>query len=249
MGLLATKQNIIQQLQKEVLGLQGIRKLPGSEKEDMGLGPIENAFPNGIFPTGAVHEFLSTAREDAASTNGFISGLLGKLMKREGYCLWIGTKRTIFPPALKIFGIEPHHIIFVDLARQKDVLWTIEEALKCDTLAAVVGEFTDLSFKESRRLQLAVEQSRVTGLIHRYAPRIENTVACVTKWKIKPITSLLDNDLPGVGYPRWNVQLVKVRNGKPGTWQVEWAENSFRHIPRKTIQIPAIKTFKTGAYA
>lgn len=39
----------------------------------------------------------------------------------------------------------------------------MEEALKCGGLAAVVGEVQDISFTASRRLQLAVEQSGVTG--------------------------------------------------------------------------------------
>jgi protein ImuA len=37
--------------------------------------------------------------------------------------------------------------------------------------------------------------------------------------------------MPGVGFPRWNVQLLKVRNGKPGAWQLEWEGGQFHHIP------------------
>ena len=42
-------------------------------------------------------------------------------------------------------------------------MWAIEEALKCDGLAAVIGEMKELSFTNSRRLQLAVEKSHVTN--------------------------------------------------------------------------------------
>ena len=38
------------------------------------------------------------------------------------------------------------------------MLWVIEEALKCEGLAAVIGEIKELSFTQSRRLQLAVEK-------------------------------------------------------------------------------------------
>jgi protein ImuA len=34
----------------------------------------------------------------------------------------------------------------------------MEEALKCEGLAAVIGEIKEISFSDSRRLQLAVEQ-------------------------------------------------------------------------------------------
>jgi protein ImuA len=42
--------------------------------------------------------------------------------------------------------------------------------------------------------------------------------------------------MPGVGFPRWNVELLKVRNGRPGTWQIEFAAGRLRHITK----IPAI---------
>jgi protein ImuA len=78
----------------------------------------------------------------------------------------VSTTRTIFSPALKTFGIKPRRIIFVDLYQYKECLWAVEETLKCDALTAVVGELGELNFAESRRLQLAVERSNVTGFIH-----------------------------------------------------------------------------------
>jgi protein ImuA len=166
-------------------------------------------------------------------------------MRSGGVVLWISSARTIFPPALKSFGIEPDRIVFVDLQKQKDVMWVMEEALKCEGLAAVVGEMNELSFTASRRLQLAVEQSRVTGFILRVNPRNLNTTASVTRWKITSIPSLLPDGMPGVGFPRWNVELLKVRNGKPGTWQMEWKGGRFRHASMLTA-IHGEQQRKTG---
>jgi protein ImuA len=240
MTALSARDNIVRQLQKEVLLMQGHKRPTGSQCLDTGLGPMEVAFPDRTFPTGAVHEFISHEIENAACTNGFISGLLGRLMKQGGPVLWISTKRCVYPPALKIFGIEPERVIFIDLAKAKDALWAIEEALKCEALAAVVGEVSELSFTESRRLQLAVEQSRVTGFVHRYRPRSENNVACVTRWKIGSLASKTEDGLPGVGFPRWNVQLLKVRNGKPGSWEIEWSEGRFQHAEKERLSIPKV---------
>ena len=212
---------------------------------DTGLWELEKAFPDNTFPLGAVHEFISHTKENAAATNGFMAGLVGKLMQKGRTALWISTKRTLFPPALNVFGIDPGRIVFVDLYRQKDVLWAIEEALKCNVLSAVIGELGELSFTESRRLQLAVEQSKVTGFIHRYDPRTENITACVTRWKIRPISSDA-GEMPGIGFPRWNVQLQKVRNGKPGSWQIEWSAGGFRQIQKQVFSIIETQTLKAG---
>jgi len=224
------KRDIISQLQKDILLWEGFKPPPPGAAGLAGLGPVEAAFPNGVFPTGAVHEFLSAEPEHAAAAGGFINGLLSALMQQGGACLWISQARTLFPPALKAFGVEPDRFIFIDLKREKDVLWATEEALKCEGLAAVVAEVREISFTESRRLQLAVEQSRVTGFIIRGIARKLSTTACVARWKITPLPSELEAGMPGVGHPRWNVELLKVRNGSPGHWKMEWIAGQFSTI-------------------
>lgn len=240
-----SKAEIIAQLQKDILPLQGFKPIPNGESVDAGLGRIKYAFPNASFPLGAVHEFCCSGAEDAATTHGFIAGILGTLMRRGGVSLWISSSRTLFPPALTSFGIEPDKIVFVDVQKQKDVLWVMEEALKCEGLVAVVGEIPEISFTISRRLQLAVEQSRVTGFIVRVNPRNLNTTACITRWKITSLPGMLPDDMPGVGFPRWNVELLKVRNGKPGIWKIEWKAGKFIHDSMLT-SIPVEQQKKTG---
>jgi protein ImuA len=244
--LAGAKTDLIHELQNQVLSLQRAKKPLGDQPVKIGIPSMERAFPNQVFPIGAVHEFISKEPEDATATNGFIAGLASKLMQQNRICIWISTKRAIFPPALKLFGIEPEQIVFIDLSRQKDALWAIEEALKCEALAAVVGELRELSFTESRRMQLAVEKSNVTGFIHRINPRTENIVACVTRWKITTMASVVDDEMPGVGFPRWNVELLKVRNGKPGVWQIEWSFGSFRPFAKHAISIAESQTKKAG---
>jgi protein ImuA len=230
-----SKETIISQLKKDILLWQGFKPPTAGRKEIIGLGPLEDAFPNSVFPKGALHEFLTEAPEHAAASAGFISGLLNALMQQGGACLWISVARTIFPPALKAFGVEPDRVIFIYLKQEKDVLWAMEEALKCEGLSAVVAEVRDINLTASRRLQLAVEQSKVTGFILRNDPRKLSTTACVARWRITPLPSVLEEGMPGVGFPRWNVELLKVRNGNPGTWQMEWAAGRF--IPVQALDV------------
>ena len=95
----ATRKNeLISKLRKDILSMQGFQP-PSLKKKttDFGLGGIEAAFPYGTFPTGAVHEFVSQTPVQSAATSGFLAMLLGRLMKDEGFCLWIGKGRTLFP--------------------------------------------------------------------------------------------------------------------------------------------------------
>lgn len=242
----AADKSIIEKLQRQILKLQG-NQPPTDQEQSLGLGSIESAFPGKLFPRAAVHEFISMNMESAACTNGFIAILLNALMQQNGSCVWISTRRTLFPPALKTFGIEPDRILFVDVPTVKEALWATEEALKCNALTAVVGEFTALTFDESRRLQLAVEQSKATGFIHRFKPKVENTVASVSRWKITPLASDTPDHLPGMGFPRWNINLAKARNGKPANWQVQWsATGGLEYIVPNEQTVPHTFTRQTG---
>lgn len=227
------RHEIVNRLKQDLLRWQGVA-MHESLTERIGLGPVEDAFPGGVFPAYGVHEFISMCREESAATSGFMGGLLSRLMVDGAVCLWISTARMLFPPAVTAFGMPPDRIVFVDVARERDVLWATEEALKCGGLAAVVAELQDMDFAQSRRLQLAVEKSRVTGLILRSNPRFVGSTACAARWHIRPQPSVLADGLPGVGFPRWEVELLKVRNGNPGCWQLEWSEARFVPVMPET---------------
>jgi len=235
----ARKQEILDKLRRDLLSWEGFKPPQPGENDHFGLGPLEAAFPNGIFPTGAIHEFISLCPEDTAASGGFIAGLVKRLLQNGGACIWISYTRRIYPPALKLFGVDPDCVIFIDVPLQKDVLWVTEEALKCDGVATVICETKELSFTESQRLQLAVEKSHVTGFVLRKDTRKINTTACVTRWQVRPVRSQLRPGMPGVGHPRWRVELLKVRNGKPGNWTVEWKKQRFQTIMAPSIQEPA----------
>jgi len=246
----ALKADIITQLKKELLALQGFKPLVHAQHK-IELGTINHSFPDSQFPLGVNHEFICNDHESLTASSGFVAGVLSSLLQKGpafakatadresaggGAVVWISSSQIIFPPALVSFGIEPSQIIFIQLRNQKEILWTIEEALKCEGLTAVVGEINTLDLTQSRRLQLATEQSRVTGFLLRTHQRILSTTACTCRWQIHSIKSEPENGLPGVGFPRWNIELLKVRNGKPGSWQLEWvnARGKFKEVVVKT---------------
>jgi protein ImuA len=221
------KTDIISTLRDDILRLEGFKR-PAVSSCFGKLGPLQSAFPNHTFPIGCIHEFLSEKSEDLAATCGFVVGLLSALIGDHGACLWISTSRKIFPPALKNFGLAPEQFIFIDLNSEKEVQWAMNEALRCKALTAVVSELSDISFTDSRRLQLAVEQSEVTGFVIRHRAKHHNhATASVSRWKVTSMLSESIDDLPGIGYPTWHAELLRIRNGKPSAWEIQWKENRF----------------------
>lgn len=227
-----TRKELISKLQRDILLWQGFEPKGEGVDEPIGLGEIESAFPNGVFPKRAIHEFISVVPEHSAASGGFIGALLSVLMKDGAACIWVSTSRKLFPVSLRLFNVDPERIIFLDVTREKDVLWIMEEALKCDGLAAVVAEVNGLSVIESRRLQLAVEQTGVTGFILRKDARKTLASVATARWKITPVPSKVEDGMPGIGFPRWNVELIKVRHGNLGSWTLEWGGDRFVEIAK-----------------
>src|ERR1700749_4712482 len=189
------KADITPRLQKEIISLQSARHTPNSHAIDTGLGKMRWAFPNAEFPLGAMHEFIYADPQSAAATGGFINCILSSLMRNAGVSLWIGPSPNIFAPSLRQFGIEPDKMIFACLRKQKDILWCMEEALKCNGLVSVIGEINDLDLTSSRRLQLAVEQSGVTGFVLRSRRNNLSTTAFVTRWSITSLPSTRNDEM------------------------------------------------------
>ena len=225
----ALKADIITQLKKELLDLKGFRPLVHAHRQ-IDLGTINYSFPNSQFPLGVNHEFICNNKENLAASSGFIAGVLSSMLQKSGAVVWVSSSQIIFPPALVSFGIDPSQLIFIHLRNEKEINWTIEEALKCEGLAAVVGELSNIDLTISRRLQLAAEQSRVTGFLLRHQQKQINATAFTCRWQIQSLQSETTNGLPGIGFPRWQVELLKVRNGKPGSWQLEWINEKFQLV-------------------
>lgn len=239
------KADIIKRLQNEILPLQGYKSALGKSSLKIDLGAINTAFPNATFPLGAIHEFMVNGAGTKAATSGFVTSIISSLMKEEGVVMWISADRTIFPPALTFFNIDAHRVIFVDLRNQKEVAWAVEEALQLKGLAAVIGEVQDLDFTTSRRLQLAVEKSQVTGFILNNNKKNSNTNASLCRWQVQSAPGIAIDDLPGIGHPCWNVELLKVRNGRPGSWQIAWMNGRFSTGNTKRIEVKELHK-KTG---
>jgi len=235
------KADIFARLRQEMLSLQGFPApaLPGIDA--LGLGRINAAFPNGVFPRAALHEFVCGSPEGAAASGAFISGIMAALMRQRGAALWIGQRQRIYPPALRTYGIRPEQVLFLYVQKEKEAVWALEEALRCSALSAVVGELRGLDFMASRRLQLAIEGSGVPCFVLR--PNTQSgATAAVTRWEVQPLQSDTGDGLPGLGHPRWQVRLLKVRNGRPGSWNVEWKGGRFRTLEEETYVQAQTKT-------
>ncbi|WAC42532.1 ImuA family protein [Pedobacter sp. SL55] len=230
-------QNTVERLRKQLLEMEGRTKPLHDTSTKLGLPFLERHFPNHSFPTGTIHEFVSTKPEHTACTSAFILALLAKLEGSTGMYVWIGKQRQIFAPSLPVFGILPQQLIFINLSKPRDILWATEEALKCKSLNGVISEVEGITFAQSQRLQLTVEKSGVTGFMLRTNAEHITATACAARWLITPIMSENEDELPGIGFARWQIALLKVRNGNTASFNMGWRNGQFYTAKKRAMPL------------
>ena len=203
-----------------------------------GIAAIDRALPGGGLARGALHEILGMGgdEEDGAVAAAFAAGILGRLTTQEssagdGTVLWCLPHPDLYGPGLAAHGLDPARLVLVRAPRDAEILLAMEEGLRAPGIAAVVGEVGTLPAVASRRLQLAAERSGITAFLLRrwrdggQAARERNLPnAAVTRWRVAALPSQPLPGEPGVGHPRWRVELLRCRGGEPACWEVEGAD-------------------------
>jgi len=208
---------ILAELQERIDQIAG-----GSAKKrptlPFGVDEIDARLPGGGLAYGCTHE-IAGGGSDAVT--GAVSSLFaaGIAARTKGPVIWCLHRPDIFAPALQQVGLDMGRVIFVESDKEEMVLENAEEALRYGGLGAVVAETVRLPMVASRRLQLAAEQTGTLGLIiRRWRRQTEATdygqpTASVTRWRVSSMPSE-PLPVPGVGRPRWMVELMRSRAGE-----------------------------------
>ncbi len=193
-------------------------KLPSHQKCQFGqaqqLGPIRHTLSE-IFPRTVT---------DAAA----VGYMLSRLPRTSAPVLWVQDRlsyRETGRPYLAGMGTT-RPILMVNLSRAVDVLWALEDGLRCRALAGVIGEVWGdpgaLDFTATKRLALRSEAANVPCWLIRHAAT-PNLSAARDRWRIGSVPSAphpYDAQAPGT--PRWSLDLFRSRHSKPGQWTVTY---------------------------
>src|SRR6266436_5361980 len=126
----------------------------------LGNPAIDGALGGGL-GCGALHEIAAAHEADVAAASGFAlalaarrvstapsgnSGDARKTARVASNVLWIAEdlllaeNGALYGPGLEAIGIAPERLITVAAVRGRDVLWAMEEALRCRAVGMVIGE-------------------------------------------------------------------------------------------------------------
>jgi len=203
----------------------------------LGLDVLDQALPGGGLDLGALHEIVEASEGDGAAT-GFALHLIARRLRQKGMegrpALWCAPEVDLYAPGLAGFGLDPARLVIVRARRRTEILWVLEEALRCRGLAAVLGEVPGADLASSRRLQLAAAGGGFGLLLHRReatsvratGPSPTSPSAATTRWQVASVPGGAGpagvkpmGGLPGP--PRWRLDLLRCRGGRPAAWLVD----------------------------
>ncbi len=206
-----------------------------SPKSPLPLGIAEaDATLGGGLAYGALHELSPAGPIDLGAACGFALalGVLAAKAQRNAKAgrdlLWIQTDfaalegGALYAPGFELFGLPAHRLLVLRTARAADVLFAMEEALKCRGLASVIAEMPDdgASLTATRRLSLAAQAGDGFGVLLRHRTDAQPSAA-MTRWAVKARAGPRDA-FGGLGATCFELSLVKNRHGPCGRWSFAW---------------------------
>jgi protein ImuA len=209
-----------------------------------GVATLDASLPGGGLALGALHEVAGGA---AGAIHGAAAALFaaGIMARTHGQVLWCVGRRDLFAPALAQAGLHPDRVIYAEAGSEKAILACFEEGLRHGGLAGVVAEVAGLAMTPSRRLQLAAESTGTIGIAIRRWRRENETsdfgqpTAATTRWRVTALPSS-PLPVPGVGRPRWQVELMRVKAAESADFELEACDEEGRvAIPAELVHRPA----------
>jgi len=233
--------------------LQALERPPGLEDDPgtvpLGIEGIDQVLGGGL-TRGALHEIAAAGEAHIPSAAGFAAGVAAlscapsrflKAGRDHKGAVWIAEDMalaesgSLHGPGLIDVGLAPERLVMVAAGHRRDLLWAMEEALRCRSIGVVIGELRGgaLDTVAVRRLSLAAAESGALAVLLRATPASDASTAA-TRWIIGAAPSA--PNAYGLGTPCFAAQLVRNRRGPAGTWIIEWSESDARFIPATHAQ-------------
>lgn len=194
-------------------------------------------------------EVFSGTVADAAVA-GFV---LAHLPRTQAPVLWVqdrlSGKETGRPYLSVPDAVQP--AIMVNVSRPADVLWAMEEGLRCKALGAVIGEIWGapkaLSFTATKRLALRAEAAGLPCWLIRHAASPDLSAAR-DRWQIGSLPAAAhQHDAQAPGLPRWSAELFRSRRTKPGKWVATYDRTAHRIDMVPPLRDGAVAALDGGA--
>ena len=175
---------------------------------------------------GARHGEVFASGREASGAGAALALAMDGLELGQRSVLWVQDAAALrlggrpYRPGLP----EPlrHRLVHVAAKTPEDLLFALEEGVRCRDLAFVIGELAGnpraLDFTASRRLSLAAEKHGVPLVLVRLDAARDLSSARM-RWQVRSAPSPAPRwNAFAPGSPRWHAELFRARGHTPGEW-------------------------------
>ncbi|HLS81651.1 MAG TPA: translesion DNA synthesis-associated protein ImuA [Steroidobacter sp.] len=168
-----------------------------------GVQALDAALPGGGWRSGGLVEVMTT--QTGIGEMRLVTPALAQLTRADRYVAFVSPPFVPFAPALIQQGVRLERLLIVRAQRRRDVLWSLEQTLRCRSFGAVLGWPETLHDRDVRRLQLAAEAGGAVGFLYRpaAAARAASPAAVRLVLRAQPDGRL-------------NIEILKCRGGRSG---------------------------------
>ena len=201
----------------KILQLRELLNRKESEKKpyqsiSSGCSPLDRLLPQRGFQRGSLIEWIAGGAGSGASLLAMLtarSACRGAFpLQSSGTLVLVDRMQSLYPPAANACQLDLQNTIVVHPTSEKDECWTLEQALRCPDVAAVVAWPQRLTSHAFRRLQLAAEHGGCLGLLVRPATARNESSWASVRMLVSPRVVP-----PSVGRQGWRLGVELLRCG------------------------------------
>jgi hypothetical protein len=130
-----------------------------------GCKPLDAILPGGGWQSGTVVELMP--EKTGIGELQILMPALARITQTERHVAFVSPPFIPFAPSLSQHGICLERLLVINAQSMKDMLWCVEQTLRCKSFGAVLAWPTALVDREIRRLQLAAETGSSIGFVYR----------------------------------------------------------------------------------
>jgi hypothetical protein len=168
---------------------------------------LDALLPRRGFSAGALVEWVAAQAGAGATTLALAAART--VCGDDGWLVVIDSAGTFYPPAAAALGIRLRRVLWVRPSSENVSRWATDQALRCPGVTAVLAWPATLDPTTFRRWQLAVEESRVLGLLVRPATALRESSWAEARLLVEPRPT--END-----FRKWRIELLHARGGWGG---------------------------------
>ncbi|MFG0267431.1 MAG: ImuA family protein [Rhodopirellula sp. JB055] len=168
---------------------------------------LDSWLPGGGMRRGTINEWIAETDGCGAGTLSMLAAaqMLGTGSRlpssahthHDGPLIVVDPGGHFYAPAAVACGVPAERIVWCRVTNRRDAVWTLDQALRCGSVAAVWSTLPwNLNDRDARRLQLAAETGQTPGLLVRTASAGRQPSFASVRWHVRSVPAKLEQIVP-----------------------------------------------------